>query len=312
MDLIGLVSRQIYSSKWLAWRQNNLHYVTIGVMKLDIEAFLQYLTKDKGYSQNTLAAYRNDLTQMVAFISTEQAKGIITSYGELLKSYLLKLREKRYSVATTARKVASTKSFFRFMVDSGRMKENPAQNLPSPQVRKRALKFLSPPEYQKLLAEPAKLATPEAKRDAVMLELLYATGLRISELVSLNVENIDLERTCVRIDSKRQVPFDHRLGLILGNFLRSDRLDLLYDESEQALFLNRRGKRLTRQGFWQIIKGYASRAGLGGGVTPQTLRHSFARRKLQNGVELSQLQRLLGHAYISSTRIYKQPAPRRG
>ncbi len=312
MDLIGLVSRQIYSSKWLAWRQNNLHYVTIGVMKLDIEAFLQYLTKDKGYSQNTLAAYRNDLTQMVAFISAEQAKGIITSYGELLKSYLLKLREKRYSVATTARKVASTKSFFRFMVDSGRMRENPAQHLPSPQVSRRAIKFLSPSEYQKLLAEAAKLSTPEAKRDAVMLELLYATGLRISELVSLNTENIDLERNCVRIDAKRQVPFEHRLGLILGNFLRSDRLDLLYDESEQALFLNRRGKRLTRQGFWQIIKGYASRAGLSGKVTPQTLRHSFARRKLQNGVELNQLQRLLGHAYISSTRIYKQPAPRRG
>jgi integrase/recombinase XerD len=281
-------------------------------MKRDIEAFLQHLTRDKGYSQNTLAAYGNDLAQMAAFITAEQAKGIITSYDGLLKSYLLKLREKRYSVATTARKVASAKSFFRFMVDSGRMKENPAQNLPSPQVRKRALKFLSPPEYQKLLAEPAKLSTPEATRDAVMLELLYATGLRISELVSLNVENIDLERTCVRINSKRQVPFDHRLGLILGNFLRSDRLDLLYDESEQALFLNRRGKRLTRQGFWQIIKGYASRAGLGGEVTPQTLRHSFARRKLQNGVELSQLQRLLGHAYISSTRIYKQPAPRRG
>jgi len=281
-------------------------------MKLDIEAFLKHSTKDKGYSHNTLAAYRNDLTQMAAFIAAEQAKGIITSYDELLKSYLLKLREKRYSVATTARKVASAKSFFRFMVDSGRMRENPAQNLPSPQVSRRALKFLSPSEYQKLLGEAAKLSTPEAKRDAVMLELLYATGLRISELVSLNTENIDLERNCVRIDSKRQVPFDHRLGLILGNFLRSDRLDLLYDESEQALFLNRRGTRLTRQGFWQIIKGYASRGGLGGKVTPQTLRHSFARRKVQNGVELNQLQRLLGHAYISSTRIYKQPAPRRG
>jgi integrase/recombinase XerD len=281
-------------------------------MKLDIDAFLQYLTRDKGYSQNTLAAYRNDLAQMAAFIAAEQAKGIITSYDGLLKSYLLKLGEKRYSVATTARKVASAKSFFRFMVASGRMRENPAQNLPSPQVSKRALKFLSPSEYQKLLAEPARLSTPEAKRDAVMLELLYATGLRISELVSLNTENIDLERNCVRIDSRRQVPFEHRLAPILGNFLRSDRLDLLYDESEQALFLNRRGKRLTRQGFWQIIKGYASRAGLSGKVTPQTLRHSFARRKLQNGVELNQLQRLLGHAYISSTRIYKQPALRRG
>ena len=281
-------------------------------MKRDIEAFLEYLTRDKGYSQNTLAAYRNDLAQMAAFMTSEQAKGIITSYDQLLKSYLLKLREKRYSLATTARKVASAKSFFKFMVDSGRMRENPAQNLPSPQVSRPAIKFLSPSEYQKLLAEPVKLSTPEAKRDAVMLELLYATGLRISELVSLNTENIDLERNHVRIDSKRQVPFDHGLGLTLGNFLRSDRLDLLYDESEQALFLNRRGKRLTRQGFWQIIKAYASRAGLGGKVTPQTLRHSFARRKLRGGVELNQLQRLLGHAYISSTRIYKQPAPRRG
>jgi len=281
-------------------------------MNLDIDAFLQYLTKQKGYSQNTVAAYRNDLTQMAAFISAEQAKGIITSYDGLLKSYLLKLREKRYSVATTARKVASTKSFFKFMVDSGRMKENPTQNLPSPQVSRHSLNFLSPSEYQKLLAEPAKLSTPEAKRDVMMLELLYATGLRISELVSLNVKNIDLEQNCVHIDSKRQVPFDHRLSLILRNFLRSDRLDLLYDEREEALFLNRRGTRLTRQGFWQIIKGYASRAGLGGKVTPQSLRHSFARRKLQSGTELRQLQQLLGHAYISSTRVYKQSAPRKG
>jgi integrase/recombinase XerD len=282
------------------------------MMKLDIDAFLQYLTQGKGYSQNTLAAYRNDLTQMAAFITAEQAKGLIQSYDGLLKSYLLKLREKRYSVATTARKVASAKSFFKFMVDSGRMKENPTQNLPSPQVSKHKLNFLSSSEYQKLLAEPAKLSTPEAKRDVVMLELLYATGLRISELVALNVKNIDLEQNCVHINSKRKVPFDHRLSLILGNFLRNARLDLLYDEREEALFLNRRGKRLTRQGFWQIIKGYASKAGLGGKVTPQTLRHSFARRKLQNGIELRQLQQLLGHAYISSTRVYKQSAPRRG
>jgi integrase/recombinase XerD len=284
----------------------------MGAMNLDIGAFLQYLTNQKSYSQNTVAAYGNDLTQMAAFIAAEEAKGIIASYNGLLKSYLLRLREKRYSVATTARKVASAKSFFKFMVDSGRMKENPTQNLPSPQVSRHSLNFLSPSEYQKLLAEPAKLSTPEARRDAVMLELLYATGLRISELVSLNVKNIDLEQNCVHIDSKRQVPFDHRLSLILRIFLRSDRLDLLYDEREEALFLNRRGTRLTRQGFWQIIKGYASKAGLGGKVTPETLRHSFARRKLQSGTELRQLQQLLGHAYISSTRVYKQSALRRG
>jgi len=281
-------------------------------MKLDIAAFLQYLTQDKGYSQNTVAAYRNDLTQMAAFIAAEKAKGIFQSYDELLKGYLLKLREKRYSAATTARKVASAKTFFQFMVDSGRIRWNPTQNLPSPQVSRRSLNFLSSSEYQKLLAEPAKLSTPEANRDVVMLELLYATGLRISELVSLNVKDIDLKQTCVHINSRRKVPFDHNLSLILGNFLRNARLDLLYDEREEALFLNRRGKRLTRQGFWQIIKDYASRAGLSSKVTPQALRHSFARRKLQSGTELRQLQQLLGHAYISSTRIYEQFPSRQG
>jgi integrase/recombinase XerD len=282
------------------------------MMKLDIDVFLQGLTREKGYSPNTLAAYRNDLNQLAAFITAEQEKGIIQSYDELLKSYLLKLREKKYSAATNARKVASAKSFFKFMVASGKMKENPTQNLPSFQVGKHSLSFLSSAEYQNLLAEATKLSTPEAKRDAVMLEVLYATGLRISELVSLNIRDIDLKQNCVHINSKRRVPFDHHLSLILGNFLRNDRLDLLYDEKIEALFLNRRGKRLTRQGFWQIIKGYASRAGLVGKVTPQTLRHSFARRKLQSGTDLQQLQQLLGHAYISSTRIYRQSAMRRG
>jgi len=282
------------------------------ITKLDISAFIQYLTQDKGYSQNTVAAYRNDLTQMAAFIAAEEAKGLLKSYDELLKGYLLKLREKRYSAATTARKVASAKTFFKFMVDSGRVKENPTQNLPSPQVSRHSLSFLSSSDYQKLLAEPAKLSTPEAKRDAVMLELLYATGLRISELVSLNVKDIDLKQHCVYVNAKRKVPFDHNLSLILGDFLRNGRLDLLYEEREQALFLNRHGKRLTRQGFWQIIKDYASKAGLGSKVTPQVLRHSFARRKLQSGTDIRQLQQLLGHAYISSTRVYEQLPSRQG
>jgi integrase/recombinase XerD len=164
-------------------------------------------------------------------------------------------------------------------------------------------------EYQGLLAEPAKLSTPEAKRDMVMLELLYATGLRISELVSLDVKDIDLKQNYVDISSSRRVPFDQRLGRTLRNFLGNDRLDLLYDEREEALFLNRRGKRLTRQGFWQIIKDYASKAGLGSKVTPHTLRHSFARHKLQGGADLRELQQLLGHAYISSTRVYRQSPP---
>lgn len=278
-------------------------------MEEDIDVFLEYLAKEKNHSQNTLAAYRNDLTQMAAFIKAERLKGIVSSNSELLRSYLLSLREKRYSLATMARKVASAKSFFKFMVDSGKLKENPLRNLASPQITKRRPKLLSLAECRLLLAEPAKLSTPEAKRDKVMLELLYATGLRVSELVSLNVKDIDLKRCCVHCSygsSKREIPFDPRISQLLRNHINNDRLDLLYNEREEALFLNRRGGRLTRQGFWQIVKNYASQADLGAKVTPHTLRHSFAAHKLQGGAQLQSVQRLLGHAYVSSTRIYEQ------
>lgn len=278
-------------------------------MGQDIDAFLEYLAKKKGCRQNTLAAYHNDLTQLIAYIDAERAKRMINSTDDLLKGYLLELREKKYSPATVARKIASARSFFKFMLDSGRIKEDQTHNLIPPQVNKHPPTFLSLPEYQRLLAEPAKLSTPEAKRDVVMLELLYATGLRVSELVSLNVTDIDLEQNCVHYvhgNPKRQVPFGYHVGQLLGNFLRNDRLDLLYDEKEEALFLNRRGGRLTRQGFWQIIKNYASKAGLSNKITPQTLRHSFAIHKLNTGTDIQKVQQLLGHAYISSTKIYKQ------
>jgi integrase/recombinase XerD len=278
-------------------------------MRRDVDAFLEYLAKEKDCTQNTLVAYRNDLTQLIAYIDAERAKGIIKSTDDLLKSYLLKLREKKYSSATAARKVASARSFFKFMLDSGKIGENPTQSLISPQVNKRPPTLLSLSEYQRLLSEPAKSSTPEAKRDVVMLELLYATGLRVSELVSLNVTDIDLEQNCVHCvqgNSKRQVPFGYHIGQLLRNFLRNDRLDLLYDEKVEALFLNRRGGRLTRQGFWQIVKNYGSKAGLSNKVTPHTLRHSFAVHKLNTGTDIQQVQQLLGHAHISSTKIYKQ------
>ena len=281
-------------------------------MKEDIETFLKYLVKEKDCSQNTLTAYHNDLNQLVAYIESEKTKGIIKSNVELLKSYLLSLRERRYSPATVARKIASAKSFFKFMVDTGKLTESPTQNLVSPRVAKHMPRFLSPPEYHRLLTEPMKLSTPEAKRDVVMLELLYATGLRAGELVSLNVKDVDLERSCLHCGqgkSKRRIHFDHHINQLLRNFLRNERLDLLYDEKQEALFLNRRGGRLTRQGFWQIIKNYASKAGFSANITPHTLRHSFAARKLQSGADLQSVQQALGHAYISSTRIYRQSPP---
>jgi len=274
-------------------------------MEKDIDAFLHYLAEEKGYSQNTLAAYRNDLGQLLTFIRAEKAKGTIRPSEGLVRSYLLNLSEKGYSTATVARKVASAKSLFKFMVDHGRLRENPTQNLISPQVRKHPPKLVSSSEYQRLLAEPAKLSTPEAKRDRVMLELLYATGLRVSELVSLNVQDVDFQHSCVRC-SGRRIPLDPYVAQLVADFVKDARFDLLYDEGEGTLFLNRRGKRLTRQGFWQIVTNYARKASLSARVTPHALRHSFAVHKLRAGADLQSVQQLLGHAYVSSTRIYKQ------
>jgi len=281
-------------------------------MKKDTVAFLAYLADSKGRSLNTLAAYRNDLNQLMAFTETSGGEGVIESNDELLKSYLFSLRDRKYSPATVARKIASAKSFFKFMVDVGRANNNPAQGLLSPKIKKHVPSVLSPSEFHRLLAEPVKLSTPEAKRDKVMLELLYATGLRVTELVSLDTKDINLERCylyCSHGNSRRQVPFDYHIAKLLKDFINGDRFELLYDEREKALFLNRLGKRLTRQGFWEIVKNYAAKAGLGGKVTPRALRHSFAAYKLQTGVELRDVQQLLGHAYISSTKVYEQMRP---
>jgi integrase/recombinase XerD len=277
-------------------------------MNRDVETFLEHQAKVKKCSRNTVVAYRNDLNQLVNYLEQEKMRGVVDSQSDLLKAYLLDLREKKYSPATVARKIATAKSFFKFMIDSGKMKNNPAEKLMSPQVSRHKLKVLSPAEYQSLLEQPAKMTTPEARRDVVMMELLYATGLRVSELVSLDVKDVDLERNhlrCVRGGSNREVPFGYRMGQMLKEFIENNRPDLLFNE-EEALFLNLRGKRLTRQGFWQILKNYAAKAGLDDQITPQVLRHSFAMRKLKSGTDLHSLQQLLGHVYISSTKIYEQ------
>ena len=279
-------------------------------MKQDIAAFLDHLAKTRGSSQNTIAAYQNDLNQLAEFVETEKAKGILSSQEDLLMAYLVHLKGKGYSQATSARKVASARSFFKYQVETGKLRENPVRNLETPTVNKKAPRVLTQAEYAKLLDVPKAMTTPEARRDVVMIELLYATGLRATEVVSLQMNDVDLSTStlyCRSANSRRQIPLSTSVVELLREYISNGRLDLLYDEKETALFLNRRGNQLTRQGFWQIVKNYASRAGLGERVTPHTLRHSFAMRKVQSGADLRTLQQALGHAYISSTRVYRQP-----
>jgi len=284
-------------------------------MKEDIESFLTYLVREKRYSPNTLAAYSGDLSQLAAYVESQSSgEGAghfkVGLNSELLLGYMHSLKEKKYAPSTIARKVAAAKSFIKFMVDRGKLRGDMAPNLASPQVSKPLPVTLSVSNVRRLLAEPAKFSTPEARRDKTMLELLYATGLRVSELMELNVESVDLKSNSVccsgRNSRVRVIPIDQYTAQIVRDYLDIVRPELLRNEREVALFLNRRGERLTRQGFWQIVQGYADKAGLDTKVTPRSLRHSFAVHKLKGGADLQSIQELLGHAHISTTRTYKQ------
>jgi len=282
-------------------------------VKEAIDKFLNYLAVEKGFSENTKLAYQNDLQQLASFVEGEAAKrGIIPSWDsfdrELMLRYLSELKERRYAATTVARKVAAIKSFFGFLVAEGRQRDNPMRGVPSPKVGKSLPKPISIAQARLLLEQPAKLSTPEAKRDRAMLELLYATGMRVSELVSLNLADIDTEGGYVRCFGKghkeRLIPIYRQAILVLKEYLAEGRSHLVRNSEEKALFLNRRGERLTRQGLWQILKGYAKSAGLGTEITPHTLRHSFATHMLSGGADLRSVQELLGHANISTTQVY--------
>jgi len=282
-------------------------------MREEIQSFLNHLSIEKGFSTNTTEAYRNDLHQLASFVeevATRQGYAPRWSAVDrnLLISYILDLKERNYAPATVARKVAAAKSFFDFLVAEGVLKSDPTENLSSPKVGKPLPKPLSAAEVEALLEEPAKLSSPEAKRDKAMLELLYAGGMRVSELVSMNLGDLNLGAGFVRCFGKgakeRIIPIHERAIKALEEYLEVARPLLLRNRDEEALSLNRRGERLTRQGLWLIIKAYAKSAGLKAEVTPHTLRHSFATHMLSGGADLRAVQELLGHANISSTQIY--------
>src|SRR3990172_2333763 len=283
------------------------------MVKEDIEKFLSYLSVEKGFSENTLAAYRNDLVQMADFVQENAGRRHFTpSWAnftrQMMLSYQLQLKERNYANTTLARKVAAAKSFFKFMVAEGHLKDNPTENVSSPNVGRLLPKPISIAQVRKLLEQPTKLSTPEAKRDSAMLSLLYASGMRVSELISLNLGDVDTQGDFVRCFGKgrkeRVIPIARKASLTLDEYLKEARPKLARSKDEKALFLNRRGERLTRQGFWQILKGHARAAELSVDITPHTLRHIFATHMLSGGADLRSVQELLGHANISTTQVY--------
>ena len=282
-------------------------------MKGEINSFLNYLTVEKGFSDNTIAAYRNDLGYLAEFATQEAAKqNLVPAWPNFSRqwmlAYLLSLKEKKYAPTTIARKVAAARSFFSFLTAEGTLKTDPTENMSSPSVGKPLPKPISLSEVRRLLEQPSKDDTPEAQRDKAMLELLYASGMRISELVSLKLNDVDLDGGFVRCLGKgkkeRMIPIYEGAARSCREYIDNVRPKLVRNKSEDALFLNPRGDRLTRQGFWQKLKGYVKTAKLDGRISPHTLRHSFATHMLSGGADLRAVQELLGHANISTTQVY--------
>jgi integrase/recombinase XerD len=278
-------------------------------MREKIQQFLDYITVEKGYSQNTLAAYRNDLSQFSEYLR-DRVTGWDKVTRETIVDYIMVMKaDHEYASSTVARKVAAIKSFFHYLVNRGELEDDPTATLDSPKVRKRLPKAISSADMEQLLSEPGRKQTPKALRDKALLEVLYATGLRVTELVSLNVNDVNLASATARIvrprdQRERLVPIHHRAIEPLRNYLERGRVQLLRDPEETALFLNHRGRRLTRQGLWLIVKHYVREVGIVEAVTPHTLRHTFAAHLLDSRADLEYVQELLGHANISTTQVY--------
>ncbi len=293
-------------------------------MDLAIGSFLQHLVVEKGFSRNTSEAYRNDLTQFWEFLQERPsraangaANGAVNgeypwgSVGlDFLNDYITNLRgRKGYRDTTTARKVAAIRSFFGYLAENGTITEDPTESLGSPRVGRSLPKYLSEDEVTSLLETAYRAGGNEGQRDATITELLYATGLRVGELVSLNVQDIDLQESYIRCwgkGSKERIAYLYPKALSeIKRYLKDARATLVGTrKGEPALFVNHRGERLTRQWIWTIMKTFGEKAGINHRITPHTLRHSFATHLLQNGASLRHVQELLGHSSISTTQVY--------
>ncbi|HZU14241.1 MAG TPA: site-specific tyrosine recombinase [Chloroflexota bacterium] len=291
--------------------------MTTDTFHTQIDNFLQYIAAERGFSPNTAAAYRNDLSQFAAFLEDEgHADGAID--GEVLQRYPLYLRG-RYSADTTrARKIAAVRSFLHFLEGEGLVSSGLADQLASPRIKKYLPHYLHEDDVEFLLALPAT-DNPAGLRDRAMLRMLWATGMRVSELVQLEIGDVDMTIDHVRClgkgNKERRIPFGANARAALVQYLEDGRPALLRFASEKGLFLNHHGKKLTRQGFWLILKEYGRRAGIDD-ISPHTLRHSFATHHLselwkdgQDG--LYSLKELLGHSNISTTQIYTHVTPDR-
>ncbi len=272
-----------------------------------LDQFLQYVEVERGLSKNTLDSYRRDLLTYLTFL--ESRGYTVTSPYEhgYIPQYVQELRAKGRATATVSRNLASIRSFYSFLVRERILLFDPSQHMETPRMERKLPRVLIMEDVDRLLAVP-DAATSKGLRDRAMLELLYATGIRVSELVSLNEHDVNLTASFLRCIGKgskeRIIPLGHMARQAVLDYVTKARSSMVRDPLDPSLFVNHLGVRLSRQGFWKIIKKHAKKAGIVADITPHTLRHSFATHLLENGADLRAVQEMLGHADISTTQVY--------
>ena len=261
--------------------------------------------REKHASQNTVASYLRDVTQFADYLNL-RGPGLLEATAETVQSYMDWMLSRGKSAASVTRFLASVKSFYNFQMFSGRVKDNPAKGVTAAKVKRKYPEILTSKEVDLFLEQP-QCVDPKGYRDHAMLELLYATGIRVSELITLDLDDLNLAAGFIHCSSKgkeRIIPLYRTAVKALQDYVWKIRPQLVPGEEETALFVNMNGERMSRQGFWKIIKYYQEKAGIEKEITPHTLRHSFAVHLLENGADLRSIQEMLGHADISSTQIY--------
>lgn len=276
-------------------------------MEKKIKLFLEFLQKDKKLSNNTLQSYKRDITQYESYINEENLQYLKVTKDDI-KKYLENLKNIGKKTSTISRNLASIRSFYQYLVRTKKIKEDPTEGIQSPKVEKRVPSVLSSKEVELLLEQP-KAVDLKGIRDKAMLEFAYATGMRVTEIINLNLEDVNLKEgyvSCTNANKQRNIPLGAISINALKEYIKKARPYLIKSEDEKSLFVNINGKRLTRQGFWKIVKFYKEQAHIDKDITPHVLRHSFATHLLQNGADLKAIQVMLGHSDISSTQVYMQ------
>ncbi len=272
-----------------------------------VQQFISYLASERGLAQNTLESYGRDLRYFQQYLESNQLTFATGSTNEIIRTYLDELKKQGKAVSTISRNLAALKSFYQYLLKEQYLDVDPASKIESPKLEKKLPQVLSVQQVELLLKQP-NINLPAGLRDKAMLELLYATGIRVSELITINVNDVNLELGYIKCFGRgakeRVVPLGSIASKCVAQYLRKGRTTLVRSKQEEAMFVNHHGRRLTRQGFWKIIKKYASEAHIEQKITPHTLRHSFATHLLENGADLRSVQEMLGHADISTTQIY--------